>query len=242
MFNVSNDGITYINGSNGIYDNKISNKNVKYARNAANNYLSAYSVENMQSVPTPPNKPVFKINSKKSTNVIDKYLSKLDKYIEKLDKVESRIPTGKFNLKYAELNGEKYNPISAVAMAFEELGKSLTIKVSDLSEMISKTFSKDLKNLVSADALDLNKDGVVDAGEYAASIIVEDMISSNPSGKLNASDVNGEINQEGQNQLLAFANKNNYETAHNIFKQVYNDFALDKSLNEFKSDPNNLVK
>ena len=237
MFEV-NKGTTYIYGKSGIYDNVIQNKDVRYSRNAANNYISAYSVENIPAIPQRPEMPDLNTKSDDFYDKLDRFIAESKLYLEELDKADNQTPRAKFKLKYATLNNGKINPISAVAMAFEELGKNLEISVHKLTSKLSESTDTDL---VSAKSLDLNNDGKVDVAEYASSILVEDMLSSNKDGNLKPKDVNGRINYIGQNKLLSFANIKNYETAHNIFKQVYKDFKLEKALSEFISNPNNMV-
>lgn len=240
MFKIHNE-VTHINGKKGIYDNKIENNTVRYARNAANNYLQTYSTDSFSKSPKMPEKPDFDCDPKDLITNIDKYIKKSTKYIDKLDKQLEKIPAVNFKLKYAKAKNGKFNPVSAVAMAFEELGKNLKISADELTAKMKACVNPDLADLVSSDALDINKDGNIDIGEYAASILVEDMVSTSKTGNLKTSDANGKITNKGQTALLSLANKNNYESALDLFTRVYADFNLKKATDKFIKNPNNLI-
>ncbi len=252
MFCIKND-ITYINGENGKYDNKVKNDTVRYARNAVSNYLDTYSSKNLPKHTKLPQKlnlikqpkTDIPIISKLIKNLItyktNEYISDTNKYIEKSDKNFNKCPGIAFNMKYAEPAAALIDTIAPVAVAFEEMGKKLKQSVEEMTLIASKNVSAGLSDLVSAKSLDLNNDGDIDIGEYAASILVEDMISSNENGNLKATDVNGEITNKGENAIFTFLNKNNYEEANNIFKKVYSDFNLKEAVDRFTSDSNNMI-
>ena len=260
MFQIIND-VTYINGQNGKYDNKIKNNTARYARNAISNYTDTYSPMGLKNYagdlksPKAPklpqlnkdsDNPVAKLINNLKTKIIvkkvDKYAEGVEKYLQGIDKELDSMPTPGFNLKYAQTEAGKIDSIAPVAAAYEELGKQSVVSVNELTKTIQKAVSPDLADKVSAKALDLNKDGNVDIGEYASSILVEDMISSSTSGQLKASDVNGEITNKGQTELLAFASEDNYQSANNIFSKVYSDFNLSEAAEKFAADKNNLVE
>ena len=234
MFNIIND-VAYINGQNGIYDGKINNSDVRYSRNAVNNYVQAYT--------TAPSHDTFDLSSvKKPADIIncseeefDAYMKSLDEELAKVDEdLSHEITPSKFNLKYSE--SEKPNMLSVIAFAYEELGKKLSVGVQELTKELKAYGS----NLLSAEALDLNDDGQVDLGEYSASVIVQDMMSENQD-ELTDKNFNGVITDVGQTSSLCLVNKDNKAVARNIFSAVYKDYNLAQAQNDFLSDENNLV-
>ncbi len=198
-------GVSYINGSHGIYDNTIKNKSVRYARNAMSNFLNTYSLDSFD--------PQIKFED---------------------------MPQLKYEIKYAKTKPGKADKMAVIAMAYEEFGKKLSLKVQDLTNIMKQTVSSQYEHLVDASALDLNKDEKVDLSEYAASLLAEDMLSTDASS-LDSKNINGRISSDGQKALLPFVNKNNYSIANSNFKAIHDAYDLDSAQEEFLSDKNNLV-
>ena len=201
--NVGN--VSYIDGRQGIYDNKIQNKSVRYARNAVSNYLNTYSIDSFN--------PQTKFED---------------------------LPQAKFEMKYAETQPGLADKMAVLGMAYEELGKKISIKVQELTNMLKQTVSPQYAHLVDASSLDLNKDEKIDLSEYAASLLAEDMLSTDDTS-LDSKNIDGRITSDGQNALLAFVNKNNYDAAVSTFKAIHNAYDLNSAQEEFISDENNLV-
>lgn len=224
-------GVAYINGQNGIYDGKINNNSVRYARNAVDNYKKTYSFSdewmNAQM-------PKLKGVSSKDTDTFNKTIKNAQDFLS------TEIPPLRFNMRYAENKAEKPDTLAVLSAAYEEMNRKTSVSVSELTKTLQAGVSEQNKDLVSADSLDLNKDGKIDVAEYGASILVEDMLSTD-SSSLNAKNVTGEITDEGQINLLSFASKQNYAPAFETYKAVYKDFKLDEAKQEFLKDKNNLV-
>ncbi len=198
-------GVSYIDGRHGIYDKKIQNNSVRYARNAVSNYLNTYSTDTFNS----------------QTELED-------------------LPQPKFEMKYAETKPGMVDKMAVLAMAFEEMGKKLSVKVQDLTNMIKQSVSPQYSQLVDASSLDINKDEKVDLSEYAASLLAEDMLSSDVT-TLDSKNINGVINSDGQNALLSFVNRKNYATANDTFKAIHAAYDLNSAQEEFLNDKNNLI-
>ncbi len=250
--------ISYINGQNGIYDSKIKNNSVRYARNAVSNYQDAYSKDridkynqkvqdahtNLQKV----NEEIEEIKKAQQHNGIvkldndtfQKKIKATQDYIDALAAFSDNTPEAKFNMKYAQNEAGKPDKMAVLGAAYEELGKKTSISVGELTETLREGISDKNKFSFSADSLDLNQDGKIDIAEYGTSILVEDMLSTD-STMLNAKNITGEITQEGQNALLSFAAINNYSQALNTYKAIYSDFNLGEAQSEFLKDKNNLI-
>ena len=96
--------------------------------------------------------------------------------------------------------------------------------------------------MVSAKALDINKDRKIDLSEYASYIIASDMLSTEPtSSDLKRANITGTITNQGENASYALFNKGIEETERNIFKSIQSYFNLTKAQTEFTSEPNNLI-
>ena len=224
-------GIAYINGQKGVYDGKINNNSVRYARNAVNNYQNTYST----------NADWMKAQMTKLNGIASSDGDTFKKTIAETEKfLSTDFPPIKFNMRYAENKSGKPDTLAVLSAAYEEMNKRTSVSVSELTKTLQQGVSPEHKELVSAESLDINKDGQIDVAEYGASILIEDMLSTDPAS-LNAKNVNGVITDEGQVNLLTFAAKQNYTPALETFKAVYNDFKLDEAKQNFLKDKNNLV-
>jgi len=189
MYSISGN-IANINGSSGIYDNKINNPSIKYGRNAYLNYTS---------------------------------------YVN--DYAKESMPPLKFEYRYMPQKDGAVDKLALLGSAYEELGQKTKVKTEELTNTIQQGMGSDY----SADALDINKDGYVDAGEYAASTLVQDMLSSSGGKSLNKNDVDGTINEAGMDVSMVLAKNNNRQIAEKIYTAVHNDFNLEEARQEFES-------
>lgn len=227
--------IKVVNGSNGPYDNKINNASVKYGRNTTANYF-----EYLKS---------YTSNPIKKEDLDMSNISQLDQdqFDKKMKAAEDALSTPavplKFTYKYLpelKIDFNNLNKMSLLGTAFEELGKKVSVSVADFNENLKKAFDKDDPEKMSAEAMDINHDGQIDVGEYASSILLADMLSTNTQ-ELDPKNIKGEINNDGQNNSLAYINKKNLAQASEIFKGIYDYFGLNKAAEEFKADPNNTI-
>lgn len=144
-------------------------------------------------------------------------------------------------MEYAKTKPGIADKMAVLGMAYEELGKRISISVQDLTQMLQQAVSPENRNIVSAKSLDLNNDDVIDLAEYSASILIEDMLSSNKD-TLDFKNINGTVTSDGQNELYAYANVNNFQAAQNNLRNVYDTFSLNTAQNEFLSNPDNIQK
>ena len=204
-----------INGQNGIYDKKVNNQEVKYGRNAANNY-TAYTKNIANSPEMPP-----------------------------------------LQFEYRYIPQGKYSTQALMGNAYEELGQRTEVSVAELNQKLNQDKQKieelDKQILArnpespvvhpdfAADALDLNEDGKVDIGEYAASTMAADMLDGNPS-KCDITNLDGVITNKGEDASMGLYMKQNMKNAKTVFNDIHKTFQLDKAMNEFKSNLNNMSK
>lgn len=227
-----------INGSTGIYDSTINNSSVRYGRNAVNNqqnYLKSFDITSSK---------LPKIKSTKLLGLSDdkfsKKLQQINSSLETLDKA-LELPLD-YELRYQpESKKGTVDTMALMGAAYEQLGQKASISVRKATNMMKKSFSQ-FKNMVSAKALDVNKDRKIDLSEYASYMIASDMLSTEPtSSDLKRANITGTITNQGENASYALFNKGIEETARNIFKSIQSDFNLTKAQTEFTSEPNNLI-
>ncbi len=204
-----------INGQNGIYDKKVNNQEVKYGRNAANNY-TAYTKNIANSPEMPP-----------------------------------------LQFEYRYIPQGKYSTQALMGNAYEELGQRTEVSVAELNQKLNQDKQKieELNKQIlarnpessvahpdfAADALDLNEDGKVDIGEYATSTMAADMLDGNPS-KCDITNLDGVITNKGEDASMGLYMKQNMKNAKTVFNDIHKTFQLDKAMNEFKSNLNNMSK
>lgn len=236
----NDNGKAIINGKNGPYNGKISNESVKYGRNAASN-----NIEYIKSYTTKPLNPEdYDLSGLKQLDD-DQFDKKINAANQAIDEDMSAQSTP-MEFKYKYLPEEKVDPaninkMALMGTAFEELGKKLSVSTAELTAKWKNTFNnKEIEEKLSAEAIDINKDGQVDVGEYSTSILLADMLSTDPQN-LDAKNIKGEINDNGQKYSLPYFNKKNIEKASELFKGLYNFFGLNQAATEFANDKNNLA-
>ena len=202
-----------INGQNGIYDKKVNNPETKYGRNAANNYAS-YTKDIANSPEMPP-----------------------------------------LQFEYRYIPQGKYSTQALMGNAYEELGKRTEVSVTELNkkldadkqkieEMNKQILARNPQAVVvhpdfTAEALDLNGDGKVDIGEYATSTMAADMLDGDQA-KCDIKNLDGVITNKGEDASLGLYMKQNVQNAKALFNEIHKTLQLDKAMNEFKSNQNNM--
>ena len=213
VYSVSNNK-AFINGQNGIYDKKVNNPEVKYGRNATNNYMG---------------------------------------YVKDI----ARNPMPPINFEYRYIPNGRYSYKALMGNAYEELGKKTEVSVAELNkkfdsdkqkieamnkEILARNPNSPVVNPdFTAEALDLNRDGKVDIAEYATSIMAADMLDGDQT-KCDVKNLDGVITNKGEDASMALYMKQNVQNAKALFNEIHKTFQLDKAMNEFKSDPNNMVQ
>ena len=80
-----------------------------------------------------------------------------------------------------------------------------------------------LDDTMTAEPLDINKDGKIDKSEYAANIIAADLLSKDTTNPIEA---DGVINPKGLNAVLEYSLKSNAAAAAELYKNIYDTYNL----------------
>ena len=225
MFEVNNN-IVKIDGSSGKYDNKVTNPSIRYGENAVNNYYSY--LEQPLLTDNHATAPILDFSA--NTQAIDNNIEKLESFTKNNDDYLNSLPPLEFEYRYMP-NIHKKGEIDAqsvLASAYEELGKRKEVDVVD----VDRAFA--MNSEYSAEPIDINKDGKIDAGEYGATILAADMFSKSDSP--NNSDIDGTINAKGLNKVLTYMHKSNAEAATNLYSQLYNQYNLNEAYKNFNPE------
>lgn len=230
-----------ITGTNGIYDNIIKNNSVRYGRNSISNVYS-----HMKNLSDSFNTELDKLDLSNLAGCSDdEFSSKISSANAVLDKEsQNNVSVSDFTFSYQYMPEKAKDGIidkmALLGSAYEEMGKKLSVSVNELTSKLQQAWSS-AKDSISADSLDLNDDGQIDIAEYSASILVEDMLSSDNS-QLCYNNITGVITPDGNDTLLTFALKKNYSEAKQVFKSVYDNYDLGNAQQDFCSDENNLAE
>ena len=212
-----------INGANGPYDNKKSiDSSEKYGRNAVENHINYMELPIRNNTPNPA--PILDFTSK--PEAFDNNIEKLNNFIDKNDKYLNSLPPLQYEYRYMPniVNGQ-INKKALLGAAYEEMGgvKELTVKEFERRYMNSD---------MTAEPLDINKDGKIDNSEYATNILLTDMLSKeNP----DFSKIDGTITPKGMNAVLAYSKISNTKAATDMYAKLYNKYNLGKTNNVINS-------
>lgn len=209
-----------VNGSVGKYDQISADNSVKYGRNAVENNLQYMETPLINDKLNPAPILDFTISPMadvKNEKGINNFINKNDAYLASLPPID-------FEYRYMPNIGKgKVDGKAVLGAAYEEMGiKSLPVKEFENRYMINESMT--------AEPIDINKDGNIDIAEYGATIVAADVLSK-PSKSLD--DVDGTINAEGFNAILAYTKKSNADAASKLYDSVYNRYELGKNLNTF---------
>ena len=209
-----------INGSNGRYDGKVKDESVKYGRNAVDNHIKAMEApianENF-AVP-----PVFDFSP--TAEADNKNIEALENYIEKNDEYLNSLPPLQYEYRYIPnfVNG-KLDKKAVLGAALEEMGGAKELSVKEFEKRYL------IKDLQTAEPLDINKDGKIDIAEYGSNIIAADILSKGTTDPMKA---NGIINAQGMNAVLEYSKKSNAAAAAKLYANIYNTHKLGTALNQ----------
>lgn len=255
--------VNNISGQNGVYDNKITDSNVKYGRNAVSNYfkfMDDFKNRTDRSLFQPLEKDVLELREKTSTahqtgtaHLHEKEVVDLsEKVIDAAQKDSARDPIDSSlltaTLKYLPENVgfKNLNKKALLGASFEDLGKKTSESVSTITQKLNDAFKR---TDLSAEAFDVNSDGNIDVAENAVAFLIKDMASKQPtedvlkSGKieLEAHNIDGTITAAGEKNFLTFLKKSDIANNKNINSEIYNAFDLASAQEEFLKDPSNLA-
>ena len=223
----------YITGNKGIYNGKIKNPNVRYARNAINNFHQ-YASYRMPDIEYPDLDNITKLSDEQ----FDDKMEQIGFSLYMTEKARKSMPPLDYTVKYlsGKTNYDNLDRVALVGAAYEDMERNFSLPTDALSSRLKRTFNSDN---ISADVLDLNKDGEIDTGEYASSVLAADMLSKD---SLDIKTINGKITQKGHLNLLSFFNKKNEPLASKVLNFLHGFYDLDEAKDEFAKNPNNSAK
>lgn len=231
--------IKFINGNKGIYDGKIQNPSVRYGRNAIDNYKKYIDSFEYQPVKLP------KIDGISDMDIaeFDKSMAKFDEAVQKMK--EQKMPPIEFSIHYMPGNHD-YKHIDKDALmgaAYESMDKHTFISTDeftqDLQQTVNTIAGKDAIT-IDAESMDLNNDGKIDLAEYSATILLEDALSKDDSS-FDIKNINGNINNQGENALWKYAKKSNYASTKATLNNIYKTYDLARAQKDFTHNLDNLA-
>ena len=207
--------MTYqINGLNGVYDSKAMDPSVKYGKNASENfkqYLEAPLVNDNNAIP-----PVFDFAF--SSDAIEENLDNLEDYIDENDDYLKSLPPLEYEYRYMpNLKVGEIDKQALFAVAKEDM--------MGIDEMTVKDFENRflIDESMTAEPIDINKDGKITTPEYATTVIAADILSKDTT---DPTKVDGIISSKGLNAVLEYTKKANAESATQLYANIYNTFRL----------------
>ncbi len=209
-----------VNGSNGIYDNKVKDESVRYGRNAVDNnikYMEAPIANDNFATP-----PVFDFSP--STEAGEANLKALEKYADQNDEYLNSLPPLEFEYRYIpNFSNGQIDKKAVLGAAYEEMGGVKELSVKDFENRYLVDDSQ------TAEPMDINKDGKIDIAEYGANIIATDVLSKGTTDPMKA---DGTINAKGMNAILAYSKISNAAAAAKLYSNIYNTYDLGSALKE----------
>lgn len=155
---------------------------------------------------------------------------------------QQQVQTGRTYLPYeggVSIKSEhaEENKQALLGEAYIEMGGKTSMKTEELTGIMQEAFG----DIVSADVLDIDKNGEIDLAEYSTSILLSDYLSSdsNPYGK---EQIDGIITEKGELASLPYANKKNETIASKVFKDIFETYSLDEAQDKFLGNSNTLYK
>lgn len=189
-----------INGSKGQYDN--------YGKNAVDNHIQ-HAASPLEGI----NKNITPILDYSPTEEAENNnIEALEKFADKNDEYLASLPPLEYEYRYMpEGNFDKKALLGA---AEQEMGtKELGVK--EFEEMFL------VDDSMTAEPLDINKDGKIDNSEYAANIVAADILSKDSTDPIKA---DGVITPKGLNAVLEYSKKSNAAAAAKLYANIYDTY------------------
>lgn len=214
MFEVNN-GVVKINGAQGKYDGKVTDPSERYGRNAVENYYTYVEqpivTDRMNTAPI--------LDFGISPNADEANANKLNKFLKENDEYLKALPPLEFEYRYMpQMPKGQIDKKAVLGAAYEEMGGVNEMSVEEMNDRFAPDES------FTSQALDINKDGKIDNGEYATSILAADMLSK--SDTPNPENIDGTINKNGFNAVLAYTQKSKAAAAAALYSKIYNTYNL----------------
>ena len=209
-----------VNGNTGRYDNVKMDKSVKYGRNAVDNLVNYMEkpIVNDSMTPAP------HLNFSPTVEASEENIQKLEEYVAKNDADLRALPPLEYEYRYMPnvVNG-RIDKKALLGAAYQEMGaKEYSVKEFENKFLANENMT--------AEPIDINKDGKIDIAEYGANILATDVLSK---GTTDPTKVDGTINSKGFNAILAYTQKANAAAASKLYTSLYNTHGLANEASKF---------
>lgn len=208
-----------VNGSNGRYDGQVVDESIRYGRNAVDNNIKQMQAPLVNDNYATP--PVFDFSLNPEAQ--DKNLMAMESYIDKNDAYLNALPPLEYEYRYTPFANGTIDKKAVLGAAYEEMGGVKELSVGEFE----KRFIID--DSMTAEPLDINKDGKIDVAEYGANIIAADVLGKGSTDPFKA---DGTINTSGLNAVLEYTKKSNAAAAAKLYSNIYNAYQLGANLNQ----------
>lgn len=209
-----------INGANGYYDNKESDKSIRYGKNAADN-INRHLLSPLNEIHSNP-APILDFSP--NIEAIEDNIEAIEDFLDENERYLKELPPLEFEYRYMPNIGTgKVDAKAVLANSFIEMGgkKSMSVENFEADYLLDDTMT--------AKPLDINKDGRIDIAEYSTNTIAADLLSK---GTTDVTKVDGTINTKGFNAVLEYTKKSNAAAAAKLYENIYNTYSLQDALNE----------
>lgn len=200
-----------INGASGKYDGKIADDSERYGRNATENLLKYMESPIVNDTHVAP--PV--LDFKPGAEAVENNADAMGKFADANDDYLKSLPPLDYEYRYMPEGG--FNKKALLGAAEEELQG---VKELPLKEFENRYL---LDDSMTAEPLDINKDGKIDVAEYSTTILAADVLSK---GSDDIKNVDGTINSNGFNAVLEYSKKSNADAAAKLYSSLYNTYNL----------------
>ena len=209
-----------ITGATGKYDGIIKDDSIRYGRNVVENntqYMEAPLINDNGATP-----PILSFTP--SAEHDDKNFQKIEKYINENDEYLKSLPPLEFEYRYLpNFNNGNIDKKALYGVAYETMGA----KELPVEEFESRYL---LNDKLTAEPIDINKDGKIDIAEYGANIMASDVLSK---GSEDITKADGTVNAKGMNAILEYSQKSKAAAATKLYTDIYNRYDLGSELNNF---------
>ena len=211
-----NNNVAKIDGLNGRYDEKkVVNPSERYGRNSVDNFYD-YSEK---PITEDSFKPAPVIIPSTEPQIVDNNIKRAEDYIEENDTYLNALPPLEFEYRYMpNMPKGQIDKEALLGAAYEEMEQRKDIGVDELD------FKYTPNSEYTFSGMDINGDKKVDNSEYAASILAADMLGKSSTPDTN--NIDGTINAQGMNAVMAYAKKSNIEAAKALYSSIYNKYNL----------------
>ena len=155
------------------------------------------------------------LDFKPGEEAAEKNINEMGKFADANDAYLSSLPPLDYEYRYMPEGG--FNKKALLGAAEEELQG---VKELPLKEFENRYL---LDDSMTAEPLDINKDGKIDVAEYSTTILAADVLSK---GSDDIKNVDGTINSKGFNAVLEYSKKSNADAAAKLYSSLYNTYNL----------------